>query len=667
VTVEDKIPQVAAYGSTKTRRRREARDNSSFEKRIQVDHKSMNNVAPQKNSHIRKYLDYYFALPIAPHYAVMIKGPWGSGKTHLIKNLVETTKMKTLYVSLNGISSTKEIEAEFFRQLHPVLSNPKVKLLGKLVQGALKVNLSFDAYGDTKPDGSIQTAVPDLDLSKYAGSPERVCLIFDDLERCQLPIIQVLGYINFFVEHGECKVLVLADDDRIEKNNSVSPDAPYDYAKIREKVIGTILEVELDVRTAIKSFAKAVSNQHAQAAILENIEFIESIFSASSFKNLRHLRQALLDYSRIIDEIQLSTYKPDMMRSLLGTLFMYSLETRSGDLDPRHIGHLRQLAFMHAANKEEGLSAASIIENKYSKLGVMNSFIPDAHWNDFFTKGAFPVGSVNEHILRSEYYAKPAERPIWLRLYEMYRSDDEPLKEALIQADLLHRESTFASIAELLNVTGSLLSLSSHGVYQVPQNEIIENAKKCIIALGRQGAFVSEKLDRDYDHQSTFGYFHHSRDTAEYKEVIEFLTKAYSEAEIERYPNEAKELLELLGSNTDEFVRRLNLESNDELGYLSKPILKYVELSSFVDHLRSMKATCISKVSKAFRDRYKYLPFEVVEEHIWLEECAKAVEMIASQRSGTMAAHWLHQLAKIAQETAAGLKDRRAHQQELAK
>jgi len=569
--------------------------------------------------------------------------------------------MKVLYVSLNGISNTKEIEAEFFRQLHPVLSNPKVKLLGKFFQSALKVNLNFDAYGDAKHDGSVQAGVPDLDLSKYADSPERLCLIFDDLERCHLPVSQALGYINYFVEHGECKVLVLADEERIEAKASSDKEAPNHYIKIREKVIGKTLEVELDTHAAIESFLEAISNLHAKSAIRVNATFIEEIFTASSYKNLRHLRQALLDYTRIVDEIQVSSYKPEMLRLLLGTLIMYSLETRSGELAPRHIGHLRELAFIHAANKEEGLSAANVIENKYSKLGVINSFIPESHWKDFFTKDAFPPGSVNEHILRSEYYATPAERPVWIRLYEMYRSDDEPLKEALLQADVLHRECKVASIAELLNITGSLLALSSYGVYQVPQNKVVENAKKCITALRKQGVFASEKLDRDYDHQSTYGYMHHSRDTDEYKEVVEFLINSRLEAEIECYPNEARELLALLGSNTDEFVRRLNLESDQELGYLSIPILKYVELSNFLDHLRSMKATCISKVCKAFKDRYKHVPREVVEEDDWLEECAKSVEIIKSQRSGTMAAFWLDQLAKLAGEAAAGLKSRRAY------
>jgi Cdc6-like AAA superfamily ATPase len=43
------------------------------------------------NRHIKEYLAYYIALPHSPHYAVMITGPWGIGKTFLIKKLLQSS------------------------------------------------------------------------------------------------------------------------------------------------------------------------------------------------------------------------------------------------------------------------------------------------------------------------------------------------------------------------------------------------------------------------------------------------------------------------------------------------------------------------------------------------------------------------------------------------
>ena len=43
-------------------------------------------------------------------------------------------------------------------------------------------------------------------------------LIFDDLERCNCSINEILGYINSFVEHEKMKVIIVANQDEIGKS-----------------------------------------------------------------------------------------------------------------------------------------------------------------------------------------------------------------------------------------------------------------------------------------------------------------------------------------------------------------------------------------------------------------------------------------------------------------
>lgn len=38
-------------------------------------------------------------------------------------------------------------------------------------------------------------------------------IIFDDLERCQIPMKQLLGFINYFVEHCDCHVVVIGEEN----------------------------------------------------------------------------------------------------------------------------------------------------------------------------------------------------------------------------------------------------------------------------------------------------------------------------------------------------------------------------------------------------------------------------------------------------------------------
>jgi hypothetical protein len=56
---------------------------------------------------------------------------------------------------------------------------------------------------------------PDIGTSRNSSTVEAKVYVFDDLERCLAPINKVLGYINQFVEHGDAKVIVLANEKEI--------------------------------------------------------------------------------------------------------------------------------------------------------------------------------------------------------------------------------------------------------------------------------------------------------------------------------------------------------------------------------------------------------------------------------------------------------------------
>jgi sigma54-dependent transcription regulator len=64
-----------------------------------------------RNRHIREYLRYYVKLAQAPHYAVLIGGPWGIGKTFLVKKILEeqfkSDPTGYTYVSLYGLTSSR--------------------------------------------------------------------------------------------------------------------------------------------------------------------------------------------------------------------------------------------------------------------------------------------------------------------------------------------------------------------------------------------------------------------------------------------------------------------------------------------------------------------------------------------------------------------------------
>ena len=212
------------------------------------------------NDHIVDYLDYYIDSEQSPEYAILLKGAWGAGKTWFIKNYLkreERKSLKTIYVSLYGVTGFGEIEDQFFQQLHPVLSSKAMSITGKVIKGVLKTTLKIDLDNDGKDEGSINSSIPDINLPDYLKNTNERVLIFDDLERCNIPFNDVLGYINYFVEHQGQKVIILANEDEILKNQS--GEHSQRYKDIKEKLIGKTFKIIPNISEAMKHFLSLVS------------------------------------------------------------------------------------------------------------------------------------------------------------------------------------------------------------------------------------------------------------------------------------------------------------------------------------------------------------------------------------------------------------------------
>lgn len=155
------------------------------------------------------------------HYALMINGKWGSGKTFFVKKtLIEhikaTSSLDVNYISLYGISSTSEVSemlcVQAIRDKTPEsISEAFDKKGGQIVSRIASILLKIGMNKFGAPENAtddILALLPDYNNN---------VIIFDDLERCGCDINEVLGYINDFVEHTDASVIVVANEDEIGK------------------------------------------------------------------------------------------------------------------------------------------------------------------------------------------------------------------------------------------------------------------------------------------------------------------------------------------------------------------------------------------------------------------------------------------------------------------
>ena len=242
------------------------------------------------NNHIVEFLDFYLFETSKPGYAVFIDGSWGSGKTFFIKNYIDSCDInsKFLYVSLYGINNVDQINDFFFQQLHPNLASKPAKFAGVLLKGVLRATLRLDIsdFADNSSSGAatIKSPIDNVELPEYLKEPsDSHILVFDDLERADLPMKQLLGYINEFIEHQEKKVIILADEKKIGQGlgNGRSELEKEIFNATKEKIIGRSFAISCDSDSAFDSFSDSVVSDFLRTFIKKNRDHWLKIFYES--------------------------------------------------------------------------------------------------------------------------------------------------------------------------------------------------------------------------------------------------------------------------------------------------------------------------------------------------------------------------------------------------
>lgn len=573
------------------------------------------------NKHVSDYLNYYVSLKYAPEYAILIKGNWGAGKTWFIKNFINQNKKKQfLYVSLYGVSSFQEIENMFFQQLHPNLSSKGVKLAGKIMNGLLKTTIRVDLIGDKDKETSINSSIPKIDLPEYLKKADKKILVFDDLERCSIPIPSLLGYINQFVEHNEQKVILVANEEEIIKSFD-KENGKNQYLLIREKLIGKAFTTYSNVEKAYDVFLIGLEDKKRRNLLNKHKELIIRTYSSSKFNNLRHLKQSILDFERFSKFLPEKSFeKPKLVDHIIELFFAISIELKNGQLILDDIPKIFSADY-HPIEKDSKITIAKKYRTKYPIFG---SLYPPIDWiplANFFKFGNCSKEELESSINNSIYF-KDENTPNWQKLWYFFDLEDDDFDRIYKEVYEKFTSFTIENALIIIHIAGILIDLSKTQLIQLSPKEIDVIAKKNITSLRKKGKLPHEEITA-FSKEVSFGLKYRSLKDSNFINLLNFLSDSVKKTKEDSYESLAQELLNQFKESISHLRNALFLTNVPvETHFHDFPILKYMNAEEFVEIAMNLSNKEKRELSQIMLERYKvdFLRDKLQEEKIWLDK-----------------------------------------------
>ena len=311
-------------------------------------------------------------------YAIMINGEWGSGKTYFwnnkIRRKIESLQLNgkrytTIYMSLYGISNLEDISKKIFIETTQLMDRNLKKFMNyneqKTIPEYAKTGLDMANFFGVTQNGDK------VNYEEFFNTDDKI-LCFDDLERANVDVIDILGYINNFVEHDHIKTIIICNEkelstklkssnlemktfiatylldkqgdlnvndkpmvEKIQDKIEYVFDKANDYERIKEKLIGETFEYAPEFSYIINGLLMRYENNEDLIRFLRsNTNLIISTFNKSGTRNLRILKHALNDFKKIYTMVNKNYPNTNyrVMQTMLIFTIAVSFEIKAGKI-----------------------------------------------------------------------------------------------------------------------------------------------------------------------------------------------------------------------------------------------------------------------------------------------------------------------------------------------
>ncbi|WP_260935611.1 KAP family NTPase [Aliarcobacter butzleri] len=570
-------------------------------------------INDMQNKHISQFLNYYIELS-NPQYAVLLKGKWGSGKTHFINKFLNKyiqNKTKFIKISLFGLKDISEINYKILFNLininEDTFFNNSFSLVAK----------SLDSFGK-----KLNLSAKDIPIEKIINKLKyELILIFDDLERTNMSLSDVLGYINNFVEHQSYKIILIANEEELEKTEK--------YTQIKEKLIGKTFEFISDANSAYDSFLGELENENKiKENILEKEKVnILELFEKSQSNNLRVLRQTLLDFERFYDEVLVNHQsKEELIKDILYWFFLFSFEIRQGNSEILELDEFRvEYNFLRFGEKKEK-TKYEIYLDKYNFSNNFNEIISFDLWKKILLNSNIQKEEIERELKKSKYYFDESTSS-WQKLIYFNTIKDSEFEELLKDLYNSFSQNEYKDYNQFKYIASMLLDFQEEDLFDIEKDELFELVKTNFTILFDEKIFNFEDIYFIENEFSALDANLRYRDKESFKKLQKYIDDFLEEKKKLKLKNDSKLIIECIKEKNKSQLLDL-LEGNDIriINYKNIPILSEINIDNLFDAFVKTDGLIMHYFGGIIKNRYNYQTNELLVEKVFLEELFNKIE-----------------------------------------
>lgn len=577
-----------------------------------------------KNSdYVDSYLELYKQID-KPGYAVLVRGEWGAGKTHRV--LKKLGKENIYYVSLFGLTSQEEIYSSVFLSMFPAKATiPKItSKIKDALKGAEKITFAVPGVVHGLTEAFIKEKV----------KKDKV-IVFDDLERANLDLDEILGCINKYVEHHECRVIVIAHDDSIDEKLS----------KVKEKIFGQILLVQPNVTETLSNF---IINSRSPNVAKEIENYILPVFLASKCQSLRILKQTIDDCLRLYGCLEKKHVNKRSSLILLMSMFCgFSISFRDGkikkeDLNERSSATYRDYNLKDTNDKSNYGKMKDRFKESNIGIEFDSKILSDDLLIDTICHGYYSKEEITSYLDSTYHFHDIKLSPAWLTLINFDKQDDLSIKTALQRIRDEESRYEIIDIGDILHTFSLKCLMSSQGEIDESIDEIEAWTKNYITKLVEINKLPESSRDaRDInieleDHSHGYGYWLRDEYRQHFSRLTKFITSCREKSLENKFPEYVKEVIESMSTDIHTFSALISSGPQSFGKYANLPILKIIPPADFVKLWLSLPRENWSIVAKTLEYRYNLgmLSNYLSDETSWIVSLNDELNRMASLEAG---------------------------------